>query len=82
MGCQDWNKDFLEANLRAIMKRKFAVVPRHGNTHLKYRLWHTRYDSEHPLYMMVTALNQARKAAIIAEKYFLTTPVSSLSFEV
>ena len=41
------------------------------------RLWHTRYDPEHPLYAMVTALNQARKAAITSEKYFLTTSVSS-----
>ncbi|KAI9572501.1 glycoside hydrolase family 13 protein [Boletus coccyginus] len=41
-------------------------------------LWHTRYDPEHPLYMMVTALNQARKAAIASEKYFLTTPMQFL----
>ncbi|KAG9310398.1 glycoside hydrolase superfamily [Chiua virens] len=41
-------------------------------------MWHTRYDPEHPLYMMVTALNQARKAAITSEEYFLTTPMQFL----
>ncbi|KAN0101159.1 glycoside hydrolase family 13 protein [Tylopilus felleus] len=41
-------------------------------------LWHTRYDPENPLYMMITALNQARKAAIKSEKYFLTTPMQFL----
>ncbi|KAF8139657.1 glycoside hydrolase family 13 protein [Boletus edulis] len=41
-------------------------------------LWHTRYNREHPLYMMVTALNQARKAAITSETYFLTTPMQFL----
>ncbi|KAF9221280.1 glycoside hydrolase family 13 protein [Gyrodon lividus] len=39
-------------------------------------LWQTRYDTEHPLYFMATSLNQARKAAITSENYFLTTPAS------
>ncbi|KAH7884079.1 glycoside hydrolase family 13 protein [Phlebopus sp. FC_14] len=38
-------------------------------------LWQTRYDTEHPNYVMATSLNQARKAAITSEKYFLTTPM-------
>lgn len=75
-GCQGRNKDSLEAKVRATTRRRFVVVHYYGNAHVYRRMWHTRYDPEHPLYMMVTALNQARKAAIISEKYFLTTPVS------
>ncbi|KAF8841394.1 glycoside hydrolase family 13 protein [Paxillus ammoniavirescens] len=41
-------------------------------------LWGTRYDTEHPHYITVTSLNQARKAAITSEQYFLTTPMQFL----
>lgn len=59
-----------------------CTVYNHSDAQFYHRMWHTRYDPEYPFYALVTALNQARKAATVSEKYFLTTPVSYLSSSV